>query len=161
METEQQNKLPFLDIAIDNSNNQLTTSVYRKPTYTDQYIQHLSHHHPQIKRAIAATLARRTNTICSPDLLQQEVDHLKTTFIKYNGCPKNLVETTIKKTLQDQVQRPPKPEPSLIRINTPYVGPISQQTQPSRLAKPAKLCYVQIVRGGIRQSPTQEAVYIN
>ncbi|XP_046566240.1 uncharacterized protein LOC124274916 [Haliotis rubra] len=30
METEQQNKLPFLDIAVDNSNNQLTTQQLRK-----------------------------------------------------------------------------------------------------------------------------------
>ena len=116
-----------------NSVQQLTTSVYRKPTHTDQYIHHHSNHHPQIKRAIIATLVRRAKSICSPSNLQSELNHLKTTFITLNGYPRQLVESTIKSTLQPSEQSRPKPEPSPITVNIPYVGPLSHQI--SRLLK--------------------------
>ncbi|XP_046565935.1 uncharacterized protein LOC124274614 [Haliotis rubra] len=131
METEKLHQLPFVDVTIQNSNNQLITSVYRKPTHTDQYIQHHSNHHPQIKRAIVSTLARRAKNICSPSNLQQELAHLKSTFI--NGYPRLLVETTTKKTLEHRDQPPTKPEPSPVCINIPYVGSISHHI--SRLLK--------------------------
>ena len=37
-EIEANNSLPFLDILITKSNNRFITSVYRKPTFTGQYI---------------------------------------------------------------------------------------------------------------------------
>ncbi|XP_046582171.1 uncharacterized protein LOC124289614 [Haliotis rubra] len=91
METEDQHKLPFLDVSLDNSSNKITPSVYRKPTHTDQYIHYLSNHHPQIKRAIVSTLTRRAKVICDPAQLNNETDHLKATFITLNGyVPRNL-----------------------------------------------------------------------
>ncbi|XP_078363377.1 uncharacterized protein LOC144647439 [Oculina patagonica] len=45
METEKDNKIPSLDTSvIRDSNGLLTTSVYRKPTHTDQYLAYDSHH---------------------------------------------------------------------------------------------------------------------
>ncbi|XP_046585127.1 uncharacterized protein LOC124292119 [Haliotis rubra] len=97
METEKVHQLPFLDITIQNSNNQLITSVYRKPTHTDQCIHHHSNHHPQVKTAIVFTLARRAKNICNTSNIQQELAHLKSTFITLNSYPRHPVETTIKK----------------------------------------------------------------
>ncbi len=133
LETEQLHQLPFLDITIQNSNNQLITSVYRKPTHTDHYIHHHSNHHPQIKRAIVSTLARCAKNICSPSNLQQEITHLKSTFITLNGYPRHLVETTITKTLEQRDQPPAKRKPSPVCVNIPYVGCISHHI--SRLLK--------------------------
>ena len=133
MEQEQNHQLSFLDVSLNNSADKITTSVYRKPTHTNQYINYLSNHHPQIKRAIVATLTRRAKSICSPHHLHEELQHLKKTFITLNGYPKKLVENTIKTTLQQRDQRPPKPEPSPVRINIPYQGPISHHI--SRLLK--------------------------
>ncbi|XP_046558920.1 uncharacterized protein LOC124267966 [Haliotis rubra] len=119
LEIEDQDKLPFLDVSLDNSSNKITPSVYRKPTHTDQYIHYLSNHHPQIKRAIVSTLTRRAKAIYDPAQLQDEIDYLKTTFITLNGYPKQLVEQTVATILYQQNDRPPKPERAPIRIIFP------------------------------------------
>ena len=47
MEMESDNTIPFLDRSVTrDSDGFLTTSVYRKPTHTDQYLTYDSHHLP-------------------------------------------------------------------------------------------------------------------
>ena len=57
METEKDNKLAFLDTAVlREPDGRLTTSAYRKPTHTDQYLTYDSHHPQSEKRGIARCL---------------------------------------------------------------------------------------------------------
>ena len=59
------------------------TTVYRKPTHTDQYLQWDSHHHLSAKFSVIHTLSHRTSTVYSnPELLQQERDHLRKALTK-------------------------------------------------------------------------------
>ena len=45
METERDNTIPFLDITVTRDSDCLvTTTVYRKPTHTNQYLAYDSHH---------------------------------------------------------------------------------------------------------------------
>ena len=56
METENDTKLAFLDTSVSKEpNGRLTTSVYRKPTLTDQYLAYDSHHPQSVKRFIVYT----------------------------------------------------------------------------------------------------------
>ena len=51
METEKNNKLAFLDTAVlREPDGRLTTSVYRRPRHTDQYLAYDSHHPQSVKR---------------------------------------------------------------------------------------------------------------
>ena len=70
--------LPFLDILITpDKDGRLDTTVYRKQTYTDQYLHWDSHHTISSKYSVVGTLHHRAKTICSNNhLLQQEEDHL-------------------------------------------------------------------------------------
>ena len=70
--------LPFLDILITpNEEGRLETSVYRKPTHTDQYLQWDSHHPISAKYSVVGTPYHRPKTISSNnEKLQQEDDHL-------------------------------------------------------------------------------------
>ena len=70
--------LPFLDILISpDKDGRLETSVYRKPTHTDQYLQWDSHHPISSKYSVVGTLYHRAKTISSNNQgLQQEEDHL-------------------------------------------------------------------------------------
>ena len=43
----------------------LSTTVYRRPTHTDQYIQWNSHHHLSVKFSVINTLNHRAQTMCS------------------------------------------------------------------------------------------------
>ena len=71
--------MPFLDILIiPDQDGSLSTTVYRKPTHTDLYLQWDSHHTVSAKYGVARTLYHRAETICfSPLLLQQEEKHLQ------------------------------------------------------------------------------------
>ena len=55
----------------------LVTSVYRKPTHTDQYLQWDSHHPISAKYSVVGTLYHRAKTISSnSDKLHKEDAHL-------------------------------------------------------------------------------------
>ena len=63
----------------------LSTTVYRKPTHTDQYLQWNSHHHLSAKFSVVHNLSHRAFTVCSkPELLQKEKDHLRKALTKCN-----------------------------------------------------------------------------
>ena len=70
--------LPFLDTLVQKQpDNSLLTSVYRKPTHTDLYLQWDSHHHLSAKYSVINTLRHRAKTVCSNHhLLKEEDDHL-------------------------------------------------------------------------------------
>ena len=70
--------LPFLGTLIHKQpDNPLSTSVYRKPTHTDLYLQWNSHHHLSAKYSVINTLRYRVSTVCSNhQLLEEEEKHL-------------------------------------------------------------------------------------
>ena len=70
--------LPFLDTLIQKQpDNFLSTSVYRKPTHTDLYLQWNGHHHLSAKYSVINTLRHRAKTVCSNHhLLEGEEKHL-------------------------------------------------------------------------------------
>ena len=69
---------PFLDTLVHKQpDNSLLTSVYRKPTHKDLYLQWDSHHHLSAKYSVINTLRHRAKTVCSNHhLLKEEEDHL-------------------------------------------------------------------------------------
>ena len=77
-EVRDDGSMPFLDILITpEEDGSLSTSVFRKPTHTDLYLQWDSHHTISSKYSVAGTLYLRDKTVCSNlQLLQKEEDHL-------------------------------------------------------------------------------------
>ena len=70
--------IPFLDtVVMPQPDNSLLTSVYRKSTHTDLYLNWNSHHHLSAKFSVINTLKYRVKTICSNNqLLKEEEDPL-------------------------------------------------------------------------------------
>ena len=78
-EVRDDGSMPFLDILVTSKEDgSLSTSVFRKPTHTDLYLQWNSHHTISTKYSVAGTLYHRAKTICSEPQLQkeEEEDHL-------------------------------------------------------------------------------------
>ena len=80
VEPTQQGSLPFLDTLVTiQPDNTFKTTVYRKPTHTDQYLHWDSNHHITAKQSVYNTLAHRAKTVSSTqDNLQKELTHIKT-----------------------------------------------------------------------------------
>ena len=73
-EIKTNNSLPFLDVLVTKSNNKFITSVYRKPTFTDQYIHWNSFGLKQRKTNLIDTLTHRALKICSKSTLKHELE---------------------------------------------------------------------------------------
>ncbi|XP_048255338.1 uncharacterized protein LOC125381977 [Haliotis rufescens] len=119
-ESEAERQLPFLDVRVQKDpDNKLHTSVYRKPTHTDQYLHNSSNHPPQIKRGIIATLARCAVNICStPQQLKTELNHLQHVFTNFNDYPTSLVEQTINSILSPRERPPPQQTAPFVTVAT-------------------------------------------
>ena len=78
--------VPFLDILLTpREDGSLITTVYRKPTHTDLYLQWGSNHTVSSKYSVVGALHQRAKTICSnQELLKQEEDHLKQALTRCN-----------------------------------------------------------------------------
>ena len=71
-------KHPFFDTkCIPNSNYIIHTTVYRKPTHTDRYLEWNSNHPISTKRSVIQALIHRAKVVCStPELVAREMDYL-------------------------------------------------------------------------------------
>ena len=128
-ETEHDGALPFLDVYIRRTANSLETSVYRKPTHTNQYIHFESNHPANVKAGIIATLTRRALNICTPSHLQAELDTIRHSFTVLNGYPVDFVERVMKRTqMQFQQPRLPNIRPECpILVTLPFIGKTSHK----------------------------------
>ena len=97
----------FLDTAVKpEPGGGLSITVYRKPTYTDQYLQWDSYHNPSAKYSVINTLAHRAKTVCNkPELLQKEMDHFRKalTHCKYPKQPIDSVEGRLSKPTNEGI----------------------------------------------------------
>ena len=88
----QQGAIPFLDTFPRPSGNKIITSVYRKPTHMDRYLDFNSNHPKSAKHAVVRALTDRAKNVCSsPELLAEEMDHLGK-VLKYNNYPKWMID---------------------------------------------------------------------
>ena len=80
VEPIKQGSLPFLDTLVTSEpNTTFSTTVYRKPTHTDQYLHRDSNHDITAKQSVYSTLAHRAKMVSSSqDRLDQELQHIKT-----------------------------------------------------------------------------------
>ena len=75
---DQHGSLPFPDtLILQASNGTLITTVYRKPTHTDQYLHWDSHHNISNKYSVYNTLSHRAQYICcNQQFLEQDNQHI-------------------------------------------------------------------------------------
>ena len=87
----------FLDVLVKRCDDgHLETSVYRKKTNTDLYINWKSHAPVQWKSTNLKGLVKRAILIPSAkEAMEQELEHLKQVFCKINDYPRKFVENIV------------------------------------------------------------------
>ena len=78
----------FLDtLVIPQPDGSFSTTLYRKSTHTDRYLQWDSHHTIAAKHRVVSTWHHRARVVCSkPQLLKNEEEHLQRILIEIK-CP--------------------------------------------------------------------------
>ena len=92
----------FLDVLITRTrDNKLETTVFRKETNTDLYMNWNSHAPIQWKQGSLKNLIQRSISICSnKKLLEDELTYLRNVFIKVIDYPPKLVNSATKTELE-------------------------------------------------------------
>ena len=67
----------FLDTLTKPTPNSIESTVYRKPTHTDRYLDYNTNHPISAKLSVIHTLIHRAKQVCStPNIFAKEMDHL-------------------------------------------------------------------------------------
>ena len=96
-EEENDHQLPFLDVCVKRElDGTLSTSVYRKPTYSGLLMKYDSFVPIEFKRSLIYGLVNRAWRICSSETnFQRDVDYVKCLF-SATGYPKRFVVKCVK-----------------------------------------------------------------
>ena len=103
-EKEKNNFLPFLDVHVERTKASYKTKVYRKPTFTGQYLRWESFTPITRKASFVSTLVHRALKICSKSKLKEEINRIKEILLD-NGYPEDFVLKQISKKIT-QFSRP-------------------------------------------------------
>ena len=122
METEKENSLPFLDVLVKRVQTEFLTSIYRKRTFTGQYVNFQSHCSRKRKINLIKTLCHRAVSICSPSTLDEELNKVIAIMVD-NGYPEQLVRRTMKYH-RESMSRPKVagPDKCIVSIKLPFLG---------------------------------------
>ena len=102
-ESSVQGKIPFLDVLIDSTNSEkYITSVYTKPSKTDECLNYQSEAPDRYKEGIIKTLLTRATRICNTkDNFNAECNRIKKLLIN-NNYPNVVVDRIIKEYIGKQ-----------------------------------------------------------
>ena len=125
VEVESNNSLPFLDVLLTHeSDGNITTSVYRKPTHTDKYLDLSSHHPLQHKISVIRTLFSQASVLSSSSLVQKEEEVHVYRALQMNGYPHRLIRRH--KTVSSRGSSRSEEKP-IASVTLPYVQGTSER----------------------------------
>ena len=125
VEEETDNTLPFLDTRITHhSDGSLTTTVFRKNTHTDKYLDFRSHHPLAHKVAVARTLFHRAEKICTDFPEKEKEKKHVTQALQNNGYPRSLMTKNWRPTTT--IPRNPDQDTPTAYVTLPYIRHLSE-----------------------------------
>ena len=117
------------------SNGHITTSVYRKATHTNQYLQFSSHHPLQHKLSVPRTLLHRCDTLVSNARDKKTEMHNIKTALKNCGYPEWTIHKVRQQQKQKQLQKGKEKHPATNKnkgnIGLPYIQGVSEKIKAS------------------------------
>ena len=139
-EKKESESLAFLDVKIQKSDNKFKTSVYRKPSFTVQYIHWGSFGPSKRKKNLISTLVHRALSICLKSMLQQELENIRV-ILRGNDYPESIIDRGISNKLA-RFQSPPKfgPKKCPVYFKLPWICNISLKFE-NKIKSSVKHCF--------------------
>ena len=129
-EEETNNTLPFLDVLVERSTSGFLTSVYRKKTFTGDYIAWKSFCPVKRKTNVIACLVNRAIKLCSDVKLSDELDRIREIFLNL-GYPDRIIERTVERVVSNisraKIDDSEEERKSPVYLRLPYLGPTSNR----------------------------------
>ena len=121
-EKDKNNSLPFLDVHVEHTKGSYETKVYRKPTFTGQYLRWEFFTPTKRKANLVSTLVHGALKICSKSKLKEEIKRIKEILLG-NGYPEDFVLKQISKKIT-QFSRPKRfgPDKCPVYLRVTYTG---------------------------------------
>ena len=92
LEANFEGQLAFLDVLISrNLDGSIDTTVYRKPTHTNKYLDFSSHHPLAHKIAVVQTLYSRAQALTSSAVTRTQEQHTISKALAQNGYPATFI----------------------------------------------------------------------
>ena len=137
---EQNNYLNFLDVLVEKEGTGFLTSIYRKPTFTEQYIRWNSFSPKTRKISLIKTLVSRALTICSKTKLDSELEKLKQLFIE-NGYPADVLLFCMNQKLANfAAEKTFGPDKCPVYLKLPWIGYASSKFE-NQISKAITSCF--------------------
>ena len=139
-EEESDKKLPFLDVLVSREYTEMVTTVYRKSTFTGEYMKWNSFAPKKRKVSLIHTLTWRALSICSPCRLNDEMKQIKSILLQ-NGYPERVIETQMAYKLdkfKQELQHGAKLCPLYIKL--PWIGDKSIAFE-NQIKKSVRACF--------------------
>ena len=116
---------PFLDTLTKLTSTSIESTVYRKPTHTDRYLDYNSNHLISAKLSVIHTLIHRAKQVCStPEFLVKEMDHLHK-VLQDNHYPAKFFQQGKPQLKTNKIPNPKFIEGAQVVI--PYIKGLSKQ----------------------------------
>ena len=125
MEIKKDNTIPFLDTTVTReTDGLLTTTFYRKPTHTDQYLTYDVHHPQSVKRGFVKCLQDRAKHLTTkPSGISEEKKYLSSVLVSYD-YPSSFVRKVAKTTSVTANKEPAQEFKSTAVL--PYIKGVSE-----------------------------------
>ena len=140
VEKEQNSSLNFLDVLVEREGTGFLTSIYRKPTFTGQYIRWNSFSPKMTKISLIKTLVHRALMICSKTKLGSELDKIKQLLIE-KGYPTDVLLSCINHKLANfAAEKKFGPEKCPVYLKLPWIGNVSSKFE-NQINKAITSCF--------------------
>ena len=142
-EKEVDQRISFLDVCV-HKESKFVTSVYRKKTFTGQYVKWQSFCPRKRKTKLVATLVHRAMKVCSTSKLNDEIDYIKRMLCD-NGYPEEIVQRIIMTTLKNDLKRrvnEDEDQPTVV-LRLPYIGNLMSRFE-KKITTSVSNCYANV-----------------
>ena len=146
LEAEVKNKLAFLDVQLERKNDKFITSIFRKKTFTGQYVHFHSFCTVKRKINLIKTLCNRAVKICSPVCLDEEFKNILK-ILKDNSYPEELIKKIIQQHKNATIKEPQPPPDAAIKhvlLKLPFIGDEQASRTRSTINKQVRECYTSL-----------------